>query len=758
MSDEEDASASDGQSSAGSGDGAGSGATQSGGGNEDAKPDKGGGEKSDGPAPEDEKLAGATGDPIGGRVGSDGDTNQAYQAGRDNFRVSGDNTVINGDHIYNVGDRRSPLLAGPVPDEELAAARAVYCEVAGYDEMAEALRADRLLVLCGDAGTGRATTALALLGAVNEGRVTRLGTTVDLAALGKEDVDEKTGYVAEAGTGLTADAFTDVHLDRLRALMESRGAYLVILAADELVIEAALRSRYGRRCPAPAGTALLERHLRVELADAPDQMVAQAARLADRPDVRTALGLDDLGPGETRDLARLLARRRRGGLSADELKAECARFAGQQAAVWFAGLDRVRLSESLPVLHAAAFRLALAVYNKTPYAVVAEAAELLVDEMISELVPDPRKRPGRPLFADDPEARVATARAELCDGTEDLGGVPVRVRSVRFRGDGLASAVLGHVWMNYQSVRTPIVRWLRALAGDPRSTVRVRAALAAGQLTLHDPTYGVAVLLQPMAVGDDLLARQAAAQAVNQAARNAEIAPAVRAVVSAWGRSGLPALRWTAAAANAYGDLPESGALALTQLARIGTTANASLFVIAGMATVHLLSWADPDEVLDRIGRWQDDDRDDRVELGLLAALRLALAKTSDVVAEGRQPRYLDGLPALGPARMWPLVLVLSEVDPGWGRKAGALIWRTVNEDAFDQAATDAVKGWIRGAMKDHRQRTATARLFQRMLVGPGPRQWLWELLDELLHDPDDPIPHGPAMDLWKLFDQEEAA
>jgi hypothetical protein len=732
--------------------GSGAAAGQSGGGNEDGKQAEGAGQDKEGPAPGDEKLAGATGDPISGRVGTAGDINQAYQAGRDNFQVWGSNTVLN----YTVGGRRKPLLAGPVPDDELAAARDVYHRVAGYDEMAGVLGAGRLLVLCGNPGTGRATTAVALLDAATGGRVTRLGSTVDLATLGEDDIAEKTGYVAEAGP--TVDAVTDVHLDRLRALVERRGAYLVLLAGDEMVVEAALRTRYGRRYAAPLSPPVLERHLRVELAGAPDEMVQQAARLAERPDVRAALGLDQLGPGETRELARLLARRRRGELSGDDLNAECARFAGRQAAVWFAGLDRMQLPESLPVLHAAAFRLALAVYNKTPYAVVAEAAERLVDEMIHELVPDPRKRPGRPLFADDPESRVAAARAELCDGTEELGGIQVQVRSVRFRGSRLPSAVLGHVWMNYQSTRAPIVRWLHGLACDPRSTVRVRAALAAGQLTLHDPTYGVAVLLEPMAVGDVLLARQAAAQAVNQAARHADIAPAVRAVVSEWGRSDLTALRWTAAAANAYGDLPESGAAALTQLARIGTTSDGSLFVIGGLATVQLLSWADPDEVLDRIGRWQDDDREDRVDLGLLAALRLALAKTSDVVAESRPPRYLDGLPPLGPARRWPLVLMLSEVEPAWGRKAGALIWRTVNENTLEQLATDAVKGWIRGAVKEDRQCTATARLFRRMLVGPAPRQWLWGLIQELLRDPDDPIPHGPAMDLWTLFDQEEAA
>lgn len=261
------------------------------------------------------------------------------------------------------------------------------------------------------------------------------------------------------------------------------------------------------------------------------------------PEVVEARGLDDLRPAEAAHFATLLARNTRGELTHDELLAACRKFAESQAAEWFAGGVR---SETPERLRDAAYRIAVAVLDGASLSAVAEAAEVLAWELAVTV--DPEATPGRPLFSDGVDARLVSARAVAELGTEEVGTEEVPVRTVRFAGEALAPAVLGHLWQHRHNARGPVLRWLAGLCEDDRPQVWVRAAVAAGQLCRLDLSHTVHELVQPMAQAKQARRRLFAATVLDVALRSPDVGGAIRALVGSWARHGDEQLRWTAGA------------------------------------------------------------------------------------------------------------------------------------------------------------------------------------------------------------------
>jgi hypothetical protein len=716
--------------------------------------------KQDGEPDEADRLRNATRSPLAGDAppGAESAARFARSSGRRNLDVGRDSHIYERD-VYQSGDTYNqmqlrstpPVLAGPVPTEQLARHREVYREIPAYAAISAALDLTRLVVLCGDPGSGRLSTALALLSAVASDRVARLDPGQDLSVIEGADIDEGFGYIAEPAPAGAVALPADIHLDRLSSMLDKRKAYGVVLISDEDTADRLIRGRYGHRCLPPPAAEVLASHLRALLPQASPETRKAVAAVADRPGVRNALGLAELRPQEAFRLAGLLARHHTGELDDDTLLAECATFAPYQVQAWFAGLDREQeLPQALPGLRVAAFRIALAVFNGTSYSVVAEAAELLAHVLARTLVPDPEKEPGRPLFADDPTTRLVAARAELRQGEEEISGVRVPVREIRFQGDALPFTVLHYVWNRYHNVRAPMVRWLCDLGRDPRPVVWVRAALAAGLLVGLDPTYGVANLIYPMAVADDGRRQMFAATALDQAARDERVAPAIRSLVRSWGRDADEELRWTAAAVHSYGTVAGSVAGSLSEIARIGTTDDMDLYAMAGYATVQLLGSADPGEVLDRIGTWLEDDRRQRIDLGLLAVVRIAGTRTGALAAEDWKPEGDVESGLSESARTWPVAITLAEVDELWGTKVAALIRRALDTARSREATVSATTAWIREARSNARLLAALERFLPRLVDGQDDLDLLFHLLDEEVNDPDDPLPRPMARRLWR--------
>ncbi|MFJ9031484.1 hypothetical protein ACIRQP_23775 [Streptomyces sp. NPDC102274] len=748
-----------------------------------------------------------TRDPLAEEQGDDGPTDLAaasrarhstrmlFDTGRD--LNSFDRSFIQSAHIGDIhlrlDSRQSGagMRSGPVPEDELRGLRRIHVEPQGYVRLRNALVARRLLVLGAAPGTGRTSTALSLLDEVTAGagtepgagpRVSRVdpdGGVRGLAGLLSGDGAEDrrgTGYLLELALtrpgSLPPDA---MDLDGLAAALGGCGAFAVIVVTLGSAANPLLTGRYGMICPPAPTQELLTTRLRERLEDhrartadhaagAPDggprleDLLTAAEELAEREEVRDAVGLADLRPAEAELLASLLAGHLLGDLSYEELLSGCRSLAAGQAQEWFAGVDRalaalpaaatdggVARSGTAALFHPVAFRIALAVLGGAPHSAVAAAAHLLTWEL--SVQSDPDNTPARPLFCDDPESDLALSRAEPTDGRVEVAGAEVDARLIWYRGSALPAAVLAEIWDRHFPVRAPVVRWLRLLSDDPRPHVWMRAAVAAGELCVRDFDHSYGELIRPLAEAATPRRRIFAATTMDQAAGHASHRKAVRKLVDDWSRHGTKSLRWTAAMALGYGNAAATTDAALDALARIGIRDNGDQLAAASFNVVRLLALPDVAKVLRRMADWTHHQREAYQDLGLVTTVRLASTGVDEV------PAAEPGSP-LGDRGDWPLPLALAATRPELVRPMADLLWTALNTPRSKDVAMDALEALLRSAVrKDGTEwaRPGLAALLPALAAEEHDRRRLDWLLRRMMNDPENPLPDAQARSLWWL-------
>ncbi|RYJ30521.1 hypothetical protein CU044_1256 [Streptomyces sp. L-9-10] len=740
-------------------------------------------------------------------------TRMLFDTGRD--LNSFDRSFIQSAHIGDIHLRldsrpsAAGMRSGPVPEDELRGLRRVHVEPQGYVRLRSALVARRLLVLGAAPGTGRTSTALSLLDEVTSGagaepgagpRVSRVdpdGGVRGLAGLLSGDGAEDrrgTGYLLELALtrpgSLPPDA---MDLDGLAAALDGCGAFAVIVVTLGSAANPLLTGRYGMICPPAPTQELLTTRLREKLeerreelaerrdglaerregladhtAAAPDgapaagpdmdDLLAAAEELAQRAEVRDAVGLKDLRPAEAGLQASLLAGHLLGDLSYDELLSGCRSLAAGQAQEWFAGVDRALAalpaaaadggagrSGTAALFHPVAFRIALAVLGGTPHSTVAAAAHLLTWEL--SVQSDPDTTPARPLFCDDPESDLALSRAELLDGRVEVAGAEVDARLIWYRGSALPAAVLAEIWDRHFPVRAPLVRWLRLLSDDPRPHVWMRAAVAAGELSVRDFDHSYAELIRPLAEAATPRRRIFAATTMDQAAGHASHREAVRKLVGDWSRFGTKSLRWTAAMALGYGNAAATTDDALDALARIGVRDDGDQLAAASFNVVRLLALPDVAKVLRRMADWTHHQREAYQDLGLVTTVRMALTGVDEV------PAAEPGSP-LGDRGDWPLPLALAATRPELVLPMADLLWTALNTPRSKDVAMDALEALMRTAVrKDGTEwtRPGLAALLPALAAEEHDRRRLDWLLRRMMNDPENPLPDAQARSLWWL-------
>nr|WP_223183044.1 MULTISPECIES: hypothetical protein [unclassified Streptomyces] len=660
-------------------------------------------------------------------------------------------------------DRAAHFVQGAVPQETLDHLGRVYCATAAYSRMRERLRDHRVLVLCGEPGSGRKATALALLDELTGGKVFRLDPRHGVDEITEDVLQENGGHLLEllaedvraeieppaargdgAGPRRPPARLSELHLDRFGDLLRGRDAYGVVLVEDGELADRLLRGRYGMYCAPPPAEEVLHRHLWYLLRAESGEALAAARARAGRRDVTAALGLEELRPREAARLADHLARHWRGEMTDEQLVAECGSFVHAQAREWFAGADRPGvLPEALPALGAGAFRIAVAVFNGSAYSLAAEAAELLAWEFAVTL--DPEHAPGRRLFGTHAEHRPMRARAVLEDGELDLGPAKVPVRAVRFQGEALARAVLGEVWHGYHNVRGPVARWLRALCDDSRPEVWVRASIAAGVLCSWDWIHGFRELIVPLAAADQPVARMAAATALAEAARDPRVRPAVADVLKEWAKSGQDSLVRTALLA--HGGVLAAGSVdgSLDALARVVRTREATdgdVLVPASFSVARLLASGEPEPVLLRLRQWLEDGRLNLANLVHLSVIRALSTRTTHLWG-------LREVPELDRHAARPLLVALLATRPELAPQLAWLLQHALATARSGEAALEALGGLLRRAAKDPESLGHVCDFLPLLAVDRRDRDRLRGLLNELVRDRDRPLDRGAARRTW---------
>ncbi|MFD3790526.1 hypothetical protein [Streptomyces cyaneofuscatus] len=779
-----------------------------------------------------DRIKDLTRDPLAEEDGEDGPTDlaaaaRARRAGRKLLTSGRDFTSFDRSRIghAHIGDinvsldaRRSgvAMRGGPVPEEELRRLRRAHVEPTGYVRLRRALESRRLLVLGGAPGTGRTSTALALLDEVTRdgtgegGRVRRVDPhqgegvrgLVGEVNGGEGGRRRGTGYLLELALDRPGTLPPDeMDLDQLASTLAEGDAYAVVVVSVGSAANPLLAGRYGMVCPPAPSRELVTVRLRERLEEArggpegakpwagahggaagagpsagahggaegakPSAGVRgdaagagrleHAARLAEDPEVTEAVGLDDLRPAEAELLASLLAEHLLGSLTREELLAGCRSIAAVQAHEWFAGVDRALAappsgdgrtpvrSATAALFHPVAFRIALAVLGGGSHSAVSAAAHLLTWEL--SVQSDPDSTPSRPLFCDDPESDRALSRARSDDGAIDVAGAEVTGRLIFYRGSALPAAVLAEIWERHFPVRAPVVRWLRLLADDPRPQVSVRAAVAAGELSVRDFEYGFGELVRPLAEASSPRRRVFAATALDQVAGHASHRKAVRKVVDDWSRYGTASLRWTAAMTLGHGRAADSVDAALDALARIGVRDQGRQLAVASLNVVRLLTLPECATVLRRLGQWAEHRREEYQDLALVTIVRLATTGVDEVLDD--EP----GTP-LGDRGDWPLLLALAATRPELTGTLADLLWTALNTARSRDVAFDALETLLRSASRGEggdRTRPGLAALLPALTSDEHDRQQLEWLLRRMMRDQDRPLTTEQASALWRL-------
>jgi len=436
--------------------------------------------------------------------------------------TSVDGDVVAGNKVVHLHTGLARLLiSGRVPANYLDSLLSRFARHDGYERLVERLRIDRIVILRGPRSSGRRLAALSLLTDV-------LGRTAPLVVLDPattpsrlvDQLQSSTGHVV-ADLLLSAEApLHQQHLFAARQFLEHNGSYLVITVDHQEVLDHAIDELHDWQAPPPLK--MLKTHLAADIPPATYDPFLQLAETS-------AFLKTGPSPVEIAGFAQLALAYLDGQVQVDELAAYGVGAARQLAQQIFTG-DRCLLRDK-------AFTIALAVFDQSPYPLVAEAGDALYQAFQEQEEPD---RPAAiSVFGTERRARLEMAHADEFDAPP--GEYPPRRAGFRYRSTWVI--VLRHVWSEHPAARVPMISWLLELADDTRTLHRIRAAVAVGCLAAEDFDSVRRQLLTPWATSRRLRTRHLAAWALSTAVdQGAE--PQVRQLLRYWAE-GSAAKRWT---------------------------------------------------------------------------------------------------------------------------------------------------------------------------------------------------------------------
>lgn len=688
-------------------------------------------------------------DVLGGASARAGE-NQAYRSWVRTVRASGPAAFVGGGNIgvLNIttvsgAHDRGGQAPGPVRPEVLAELVNRYVPPAGYESLVTQLSSTRLLVLRGAPGTGRTTTGLRLLAKLADS-VARFGPDTDLRALSAADLEPRWGYLHELVPGSSVPASAEV--DRLRDHLAERDCYLVLIAPHDIRYRDSFDGCIVD-CPLPDPGALFQRAVEYEASRSPalGKALSQAAA-----DFKPGMPGEAQTPAEVQWLVAHLisaAARNRGMGDLGLLNSD---LAARYVAAWFEPLASLpATAEGDEAIRLAAFRIALAVLNDSPFSLVADAAEDLAEQIV--VARSPRRNPGRPVFVRHGEDYVANSRASVRTGTVRFITAAAPTTMVAFDDDRLPLAVLRLVW-DIHDLRNPLLSWLEELSGDPRPLVYMRAALAIGLLTSWDFSYTFHERIDPWARSDEQHRRWTAAVALDEASRNEEVSPVVREMLDVWCDKGSFAQRWTAAMALGYELGLRDPDRTLAQLRKLGCWEDGKLAQTASWATARIFVLGAIKPVIKALRDWLDDDRRLVRQLGLVAVLRIADMKVEDLQeqfdldADSTSGRWTR----LASRPRWPLLVALADDDPGLLDPLADLVWQLTRSAQAEEASAATLKRWMNAGKKDRACIGPVGRFLALLGDDESDRARLLHILRLLRHDRDEPLP-GDIADRFHL-------
>ncbi|KOX32545.1 hypothetical protein ADK67_07720 [Saccharothrix sp. NRRL B-16348] len=419
--------------------------------------------------------------------------------------------VLGAQTVGGWSSRPLTRATGRVDDGDIAAlSRFVSPE--GFGPAVEQLAADRLLVLCGAPGTGKRSSALALLRQVTDQSLYLMSPHVSPAELAEYEYESGCGYlVIDRVTEYGGEPDFEWRVVRDRA--RDRDCYLVITEPPAIVVDRTCHVAWH----APASERVLRAYWDGTLPADEEPVLHEA--LASIDSVRDVVGL-----------AEWLAR----GLPLDQALEHLDARIRVEVEEWFEEADRRQ------VLEVTALAFATGVDERT-----FESAMRLLQQVLDRDVPtasDEAVEPDRlPQLRRDllTNELVATSTLHTDLGTRG---------ALRFARAGHHRPVLAQLWQRMDVVFwDAVVEWLDEIVTDSRYEVPVAVGLAELATIALDEVVRV---LDRWARGTRRAAgRRVAVYVLHLMAYDEVLAPAALKIAAGWVERGTPQQRWVAAMA-----------------------------------------------------------------------------------------------------------------------------------------------------------------------------------------------------------------
>jgi len=692
------------------------------------------------------------GDPLADALGGASATAEVGQAYRSWMRTvhASSAAFVSGGHIgvLNITtssgpDDRGWHAPGPVRQELLDELINRYIPPDGYPTFLSRLSDTRLLVLHGAPRTGRATTGLRLLAKIADS-VARFPPDADLRTLTAAKLEPGCGYLHELAPDSAVPAPAEV--DRLRSYLTERDSYLILVAQHDIRLRDSFEDCLVD-CPLPDPGELFKRAVEYETSRSPE-LAQVLQQLTENIKIGSPGGAQT--PAEIRWLvAHLVSTAVADGTVAD-LDLLNNDLAARYVSAWFEPLAGLPVTtQGDEAVRLAAFRIALAVLNDSPFSLVADAAEALAEDIL--IARSPRRKPGRPVFARHGADYVANSRASLRSDLVRFFTATTPTSMVAFDDDRLPLAVLLEAWA-IQDLRSPLLSWLETLSQDPRPLVNTRAALAIGLLTAWDFSYTFHERIGPWASSEDPRRRWIAAVALGEAARSEQVAPAVRELLDAWCEKGTFEQRWTAAIALGYEHGQRDPENTLKQLRKLGCWEDGELAQMASWATARIFALGAVKPVVKALGDWLDDDRRLVRQLGLVTVHRITdmtvneLEDDFEMTADSTASQSAR----LAERGQWPLLVALADEDPGMLEPLADLVWLLTRSAQAQEASTASLKRWMNAGKKDPACIGPVGRFLALLGDDESDRARLLHIVSLVRRDRDEPLP-GDIADRLEL-------
>ncbi|MEU6001163.1 hypothetical protein ABZ837_25445 [Streptomyces sp. NPDC047197] len=510
---------------------------------------------------------------------------------RDQFGVTGGHVA--GDVNINLSTQGfgagSRSVSGQVRPEDIEQVAAVFQTCPSFDAALERLRDDHVVVLRGSRGTGRRSAALMLLHRLGARPIRVFDPGTAPAAL-PDALEGSPGFLLADLSTSRSRPLLDPHLLGMREKLRRHGGRFVITVETSAVLGDIPWVLWE---PPP-----VEDVLSAHVAALVGSGAWEQLRLL--PSVKEFLGRTHQ-PSETKKFAEQLAAHHRGELDEKDLADFAQSALADRVSAWLTSPEK----EGGDELRDKAFLIALAVFDKAPYAIAAELGDGLFVEL--QRTANPHEPPLIPVFGSSTASRLELAHAVGSTQDEVTEWGPVSQYRAEFQDTRTPRVLLHEVWTVHPSARPALVRWIQQLAKDGRPLVRTRAAAATALLAEADLPSAMAHLIEPWAGGRSYNGWLTAANTLSLASL-LEVRGVSR-ILHAWCTGDHPSRRWTAI--RVYGLLgpmqPEKALDALLDAVRKENDEEEEVSQLAEATQLLLLAAHGP--VLPRLAPLAQDDQ-----------------------------------------------------------------------------------------------------------------------------------------------------